>query len=1003
MNNCSLTNLAKSYSNNSKMDLVNDLFNCLNEFTNPNNGIREEAEKKFNSIIEQSSSDQIISSLLVIINNCLTKTVSFSALIRLFKLVQDLMLNQSISAESIINLRNTILQFYVDPRFPPEMHNYISEIILNFYLFSLYPKNQPFNEIWPFLDNLLQKPDFYADALFFYTNILTRERQQNNFNFYDEQKIQYIFSHLNSSYSQRDRSRTLIFFMRFNHIYSGIIPPIDYVLFLNDFDEIFFKESISMLIGVYMDQKIAINAASLYNIMYSRIIDENNSELFRQYLLFHLCNVICYIKDMNNCFISNLPQFIHMLTLVSADPYKFPILYEEAKVSLSSLICNLENVTPLLMALSKTIEATNDYTSSLFLRFTILSTHYERGIAYAMHPDEYIRANGLIYIRRLVKYQNNDLCLPNQAMNNIATCLINSYNQYADPKILKALSVWCAFAQPDTLSNFFEPIFELSTNIISFEAIECGATLLTLDSIKEQRSNFALSLLNRIHDLLSSNSQNQLNSSLSNLMNFLPKITRSVSEEQRFNFMVFFINHIIDDEDCLFTKGMTLLCHQFSVENFNKFEDKIISKLFMIYNHSLQTADSTALSNFLEAIPNYCFCFSDFEEKYLQFFMKICINIIKEKNTFSVDQIPNASRGISKAIRYYEQNEDLFNLFFEISFKFVSKDDEIYELSSYLKIIKSLTKSEYFTSKKALITLNYLKPLLDHATKIIVNMKQSGTMIDKFDSIFISKIVTRFIYIYYELCDRCPSESFQLIIANFLNFDDYPIEIKYIIVDFYFKVLNDFCNQFESDIAQKMIHNLFGILAKMPLQQEQLDQLQNEQFVDGNIRYFFQIQQETISGFGNLFYEKQMNDQVIDKLIEYVSRILNFQNQSNNDLHFLQNRCFGCLVKLILRYKLNIEDNIPEKIALIGLTFQWMPNCYSIDNLAFICIFEILLFCISSNIFDGNSISSFIDLTCKSVRDKKVQDRALRGIKQKYTNLPEMISPLLVEITNFLE
>lgn len=997
------------------MNLDEVIFNCLTEFTNPENEVRQEAEQNFENIVRSNKSDEILNSLLRIIDTNRQSTISFSALIQLRYYAFYFIASKLIDDEYLIFFRKTIQQFIIDSAFSNHIRKYMIDILGVLFVFSFYPQNLPYPEIFEFLDEIIQIPELYANVIEFYTNFIKPSISPDLFDFYNEERIHFIFSHLDQACSQEDRSQSAVFFIYFWDKYSSTLSSlIDFLSILNELDNEHFRYMTNHLTEAVLYEKIELNVQVFYDIFYNRIVDDKYDDLFRQYCLYHLIMLISSSKSIYQIFISNLPKFMEMILIVTSDPQNHLILYDECKESINNMRFALGNCPPLAQMLITLIENSNPYVSSLFYRFALIPSNYQNGILFSSQDDPIIRENGLCYLRKLLKHRTKQLyMISNNVVEEIGSCLLECYTKFKDASVLKVLSVWCNEIQSETLSNFSDSIVDLCTNVPCYETIKCGSALLRLNDKKDDNEDneFAVFLLQNVDKILSDDCQLPLNSSTSlrGLVDCLPGITRFVSSEKRIEFMNFIVPIICSDVDALFSKNLCNLLIQLG-ENINLYES-ILDSLFKVYSDAVDQRDSTQITNFLYSIIKYGKLFSSFESTKLQLFLKICVNIIKEDTSFTEDAIPDAIKSIGKMLSYFENNDELFNSAFELAFTFIFDDDDIENVRYYLKLIYKLTLSNFFDEERALFTLNNIKPLFDHSIKVIEALKESDNAIDSVIALNFNKISELFYNIFYSLFsykeNLYRAELYQIISTDFLDISSVPLEMQTSVVDIYLDILKDE-EKTNNMLDDKLIQNLANILSMMPTEQDGYQEMIS-QLSFSDIASFFHLQNILVTGLGNLFYPKKVSieNEFVDNLFDFIEKVVSLkdENYSNGELSEFQERCIFCLSKLIVSFQLN-EGQTDEKVLnLIAVVYQWLPYSVLIDDSTFNCYFQILLFCISTNIFENNEkIQEMMTLLCNCIINKKVSDAVLRTIYNNYfeSDLKETIDPLLVEIQNFL-
>ena len=96
------------------MNLDEAILNCLAEFTNPENEVRQEAETNFKNIVDSNKSDEILNSLFRIIDTNRQSIISFSALIQLREYSFLVIASKLVDDEYLIFFRKTIQQFITD-------------------------------------------------------------------------------------------------------------------------------------------------------------------------------------------------------------------------------------------------------------------------------------------------------------------------------------------------------------------------------------------------------------------------------------------------------------------------------------------------------------------------------------------------------------------------------------------------------------------------------------------------------------------------------------------------------------------------------------------------------------------------------------------------------------------------------------------------------------------------------------------------------------------------
>ena len=174
------------------MNLDEAILNCLAEFTNPENEVRQEAETNFKNIVDSNKSDEILNSLFRIIDTNRHSIISFSALIQLREYSFLVIASKLVDDEYLIFFRKTIQQFITDSIFSEHIRKYMIDILAVLFVFSLNPQNLPYPELFDFLDEIIQMPELYANVIEFYTNFVRPSISPDLFDFYNEDCCQSI-------------------------------------------------------------------------------------------------------------------------------------------------------------------------------------------------------------------------------------------------------------------------------------------------------------------------------------------------------------------------------------------------------------------------------------------------------------------------------------------------------------------------------------------------------------------------------------------------------------------------------------------------------------------------------------------------------------------------------------------------------------------------------------------------------------------------------------------
>ncbi|OHS96665.1 hypothetical protein TRFO_09819 [Tritrichomonas foetus] len=968
---------------------------CLNEFTNPNNEIRMLAENGFIELSIKYPKDVILILINIIKSNS-SSNIAFSALIQLNRLITkgcSLFPNENerIFDESFLySLRNQITQFYLDKNFPKTLHEYLYTNIWYFYIFAKNGINPPYPEFWDFLLHCFQTPEYYADALYFYKNLYSVEKEIVH-QVFNQPNIEYVLNHLNSP-NFEDKVNSIGFLLEFWKNNSQLISQLPILPILQTLPDELFNKLLGY-IDFYLPKgivQIPTFPSHYYELLFSKILDDSNDELLRVKCLYSITNTAIYMEPCYQALNESFPQVLAIISQVASNPIQFPALYEECFNFLKCLLAFtdiMSNHTPLFI---RCTENPNYYVSSLFLRLVINPAFIQKGLFFASQNDHFVRENGLRFLKTLIKR------IPNELVNEtffieIGYHLFNVFDQFHDSLVLSVLKNWILRANPNVILQIFPLIIKLCVEYPSIETVQCGAALCRTKTSITQILNstetissidfdeFVMFLLNTILKIASSDPK-----SMSLLINSLPMVTREAGLEKTVSFMNNAIVFICSDYECLFSKGMTQLCNQLQ-NSLNLYSEPILSQLFRLFD---EAKDDLALqSKILLAFSKIGVLFNNFEKDYFPRVFEMSLNLLElikcDKNT--------DKENVIKAIKYfiirYGENEAIYNKVFTLCFSEILTETDINSLRCYLKLILHLIKFEdFFTTEKIQYVVQNFFPLINQIYTVLVNMKNSEKLIDTFENTDIDSMASIFLEIFNVLLDKIPDEVIKVVSLYFMeNTFDIP-SFRYLIYNIWCDVLTQPNPSVITGIASKLIENLFKTLQSSEIEEQTI----------------------VLKGCRAILYTQMFTEEHINYLFAKCDQIFNLYNDTEfqeNSSSYFDSASFLYL-SMFLHYvignttNINNTPNANDILNRLNKIISLLPNCSRIGDISFKQIIKIVEICIESNL--EHCVNSIIAILCNKIRKRCVDDRILRSFLSQQPTMNPCYAPLFAEIERFL-
>lgn len=731
--------------------------------------------------------------------------------------------NDPSSIDFAIQLKNQIMQFATDDRFPDQMNSVILNILYELYLYNFksnLPQCLPFNEYITFLLQLLQHHRFRSNALEYLYSKPTIKLNSELFsqiislcdisspdtNFRSKsfcvylKTISYKFGDVNSFIQQLISSFPGIFSQMPD---SAFIPCLDFLIESYKLGNLEEQELFSRFFPPF------------FSLMVQKLLEPDSYDLDK-------VSYIHFITEMFSSksffqFISQnevAPVFFQCIYASASDPSESPELYEEVYRCLKTVYtthiksknilfgADLGQFTTLFQ---QSLSCPNPYISSLFFRFSDDFDSFPMAVQFAFNEDEIIRHNGLAQLNQILNLRIEQF--ENSQLIELFKNLLASYCEFHEEMALKAITTLSSKTKLSLRCQFLPFIIELCNQVVSFDVIKCASYYVDISKTEEfvQFSTFLLELIGRYV-----NSEDNY-TDLEFIMDFLPKIAKTVSYQSIKSFLDAMMETILPEPKVFAHKNMETIIELIQ----NDASIDLLPMISQIYQQIATTIENCdydengAEPEILKSVESICLCLDripfysrfipDFQTAHLDKLFEL-INHLCSKNDPNIrgHSIKCFGELYSVITTSSAQNWSAFFLLFD-------NEEDIFILLNLLSLFKSIINPQQDVAQM----LELYRKLLNKALSVVVSAFKSDLTLDESIKDNCKLIFTQLFNIADLLLRLFPQETLNAIFELIFAEDKaQTITVEYDLLDYNSIYFNNFYLSISETILKTEIEAL---------------------------------------------------------------------------------------------------------------------------------------------------------------------------------------------------
>ncbi|OHT00261.1 hypothetical protein TRFO_33088 [Tritrichomonas foetus] len=748
---------------------VEHVRNLLVNFTNPNNTIRSAAEASVNKLIEENPVD-FFTSILGIMNIVPNSEISYLCAITInnFLNISLFAKNPPITPDFFLCMRNALVKFANDLRFPQNINSYILSILSNkFYVLSFLPFWPDFSDFVPFLISLLDNMQFRSNSLDILCGLFSMPGSMKDFYPMILQKCDFLCDDMNF------RTNSLCFYLFCLSIDSNLqseinnfpilqiladIPDKEFNLCLNTLFSLYFSSNNQLFSYIYQ---------TIFPLTLARVADGNRLELMRVSFVFSITNMFHSTSFLNYLMIHKT-DFIAAMSIAASNPIQFLDLYCECRKCLKEL-SKIPQTKEIYGLYKEYINFKNIYVSSLFCSLVVSLDYLELAFHFASHPDsnpnsfEIVRRNGLSLIKKLLRLYSNEL---QDNMAEIGQRILQLYNRFQESYYIKVLVTWSYQVSKDVRDLIRPAIISLCQKQPTIEIISCASSF--CDHNSPDSGNLAIYLMESIVQIAHKQPDN-----FSLFLHHIEEISNATSPENIVAFFDQLMPIILDDPQYITNYYIASIFSKYGNLMGDKpilLFQKIYELILMPYTENNSNFESLFYS--FKQISNYSQFIPDFQENYLQNILKSIFYISEKEEDHRLRAASIIC--ITKLLQIYSNNIFLIQKSFELLNTIFKGESELYVISKYLKLYEELIDIRQIPSEYSTQLISNYSNVFLHSYESILVLKEGDKTINEFAMKDISKIISSLLCLFNVLLSNHPKESIQILLPVFLepkNFD----------------------------------------------------------------------------------------------------------------------------------------------------------------------------------------------------------------------------------------